>query len=188
MKSYITVIDKVLSPLFCEALIEKFERNEFHEQSTTDWENRHFVEVNISGTSAWIQEHEMFVSITQQMWKTYAEHHVIQMGSQWPKTFGYEQFRMKRYLPNGRDQFSFHTDVGSYASARRFLSFLWYLNDVAEGGMTKFAYSPTDTPFFEIKPVQGRVLMFPPLWTYPHWGEKVISGPKYCVSGYLHLL
>ena len=188
MKSYISVMDNVLSTPFCTRLIEKFERNDSHEQVGTTWENRHFVEVNISQQSSWLEEHEILVNIIQELWKVYANQHTIHIGSQWPKSFGYEQFRMKRYLPNGRDEFAFHTDVGNYASARRFLAFLWYLNTVEEGGMTKFAYSPTDTPFYEVPPVQGRVLIFPPLWTYPHWGEKVISGPKYIVSGYLHLL
>lgn len=188
MKQYITVVKDVLSPTFCSSLIDKFERNANHEQEETVWDNRHFIEVNI--TKHWDKEHEIFYNTVQSMWRLYVQEHTILLGSVWPKTFGFEQFRMKRYLPNGRDQFSFHTDVGSYNSSRRFLSFLFYLNTVQDGGKTVFAYAPDDDSkvVMSIPAVQGQVLMFPPLWTHPHWGEKVVSGPKWIVSSYLHYL
>ncbi len=188
MHSYISVYDNVLSSTFCESLIKKFELNSNHEQQLTEWENRRFMEVNITSNITWEKENDVLVRTTKQLWKQYADQYKILLESQWPKVFGFEQFRMKRYLPNNIDQFSFHTDVGSYSSSRRFLSFLWYLNTVEEGGRTCFAYSPNDQPFATVPAIQGRVLIFPPLWTHPHWGEKVISGPKYIISGYLHYL
>lgn len=188
MKNYITVIDRVLPGRFCNDIIAKFEKNEFHEQVKTEWENRNFTEINITLQSGWDQEHLIFTNTIKNLWREYATQHNILLGSQWPERFGFEQFRMKRYLPNGKDEFSFHTDVGNYGSSRRFLAFLWYLNTVTIGGMTKFAYSPLEEPFAAVPAVQGRVLIFPPLWNYPHWGEKVTSGPKYIVSSYLHYL
>jgi len=189
MKSYITVLDGALTHSFCVGMIEKFEKNEEHEQEDTDWGNRHFKEINITSHTNWEKENDTMVRSVNQLWRAYAQEHKILLDSQWPKTFGFEQFRMKRYLPNNKDEFSFHTDVGSYASSRRFLSFLWYLNTVDRGGMTNFGYEPAcPQPFASVPAVEGRVLMFPPLWTYPHWGEKPISGPKYIVSGYLHYL
>ena len=188
MKSYITVYEDVLPHNFCEDTILKFEQNTEHEQELTEWGNRRFMEINITNNNNWEKENDVMVRTIKQLWRRYVDEHKIILDLQFPKTFGIEQFRMKRYLPNGIDQFSFHTDVGSYASSRRFLSFLFYLNTVQDGGMTKFSYSPDITPFASIPAVQGRVLIFPPLWTYPHWGEKVVSGPKYIISGYLHYL
>lgn len=189
MKNYITVLDDVLPHSFCKEIIKKFEVNANHEQELTEWENRRFMEVNITTQTSWEQENDAMVRSINILYRQYLDIHKIILGVQWPKTFGFEQFRMKRYLPNGVDQFAFHTDVGSYASSRRFLSFLWYLNTVEEGGATKFGYVPDDPhPFAAVPAVEGRVLIFPPLWTYPHWGEKTISGPKYIISGYLHYL
>ena len=188
MKTYISVFDNAIPSLFCDQLINKFERNEEREQEHTDWDNRHFMEVNLTSHKTWARENDLMVNIIGQVTRQYMDTHSIVQNSQWPKTFGYEQFRMKRYLPNGKDEFAFHTDVGSYASARRFLAFLFYLNEVPEGGKTVFAYSPESEPFFTVTPKRGSVLVFPPLWMYPHWGEKVVGGPKYIVSAYLHYL
>jgi len=93
---------------------------------------------------------------------------------------------MKRYEPNGKDEFAHHVDVGNYQSARRFLVFFWYLNTVAEGGETTFEYNKNHTPWLTVNPNVGNLLMFPPLWTHGHTGQKPISGNKYIIGGYLH--
>jgi hypothetical protein len=104
----------------------------------------------------------------------------------WPENFGYEQLRMKRYLPNDQDEFKFHVDVQDYASARRFLVYFWYLNDVEEGGQTAFQLNRGQPVKLKVQPRTGRLLMFPPLWTHPHVAFKPVGGPKYIVGGYLH--
>ena len=51
------------------------------------------------------------------------EHH-------FPAQVNMEQVRIKKYEPNNKDEFKNHVDVGSYASARRFLVFFFnLLND-----------------------------------------------------------
>jgi hypothetical protein len=96
-----------------------------------------------------------------------------------PKEHAFEQFRIKKYEVGGNDMFDTHVDVLDYGSSRRFLSFMWYLNDVNDGGKTVFKD-------FEIKPKKGKLLIFPPLWMFPHRGEPPISNPKYILSTYLH--
>lgn len=180
--------EEVLSAQLCETLITKFEANEDRVQELTTGTStmpRNFTEINIS--QHWHDEHDLMVNVVQGLWKSYMTHYRILFDVQWPRQFGYEQFRMKRYLPNDKDQFAHHTDVGSYASSRRFLAFLWYLNTVDQGGETGFGKT-VDTPDLIIPAVRGRVLMFPPLWTHPHWGSKVLSGPKYVISSYLHYI
>ena len=55
-----------------------------------------------------------------------------------------------------------------------------FLNDVEIGGETRFdMYKPGTFIPYEIQPKRGRLLMFPPTWTYPHTGLKPISGKKY---------
>ena len=90
-----------------------------------------------------------------------------------PSRYGFEEFRLKRYLPNGVDEFRNHVDVTRYATARRFLVFFLYLNDT-EGGETVFTNYD-----LRVKPRAGRILMFPPFWTHPHTGKKPINKPKY---------
>ena len=39
---------------------------------------------------------------------------------------------------------------------------------------------------FQAKCKKGDMLMFPPMWTHLHAGEKPIDKPKYMVGSYLH--
>ena len=96
-----------------------------------------------------------------------------------PKDHAFEQFRIKKYNPGGEDRFDTHVDVLDYPSARRFLSFMWYLNDVETGGETVFKD-------LTIQPKKGTLLIFPPLWLFPHKGNAPISESKYIMSTYLH--
>lgn len=183
---HVTVYDNALPRAYCEQFIEKFEKNEDDVQVHTDYLNiRHFIEVNVS--QHWHDLHALLVQVVTNAAVAYRQQNRIVTGVEWPAQYGYEQFRMKRYLPNGKDEFALHTDVGSYGSARRFLSFLWYLNTVVEGGETGFGKDVT-APDLIVPAIQGRLLIFPPLWTHPHWGAKVVGGPKYIISGYLHYL
>ena len=96
-----------------------------------------------------------------------------------PQEHSLEQFRIKKYNPGGEDRFDTHVDVVDHTTARRFLSFMWYLNDVQTGGSTVFKD-------FVIQPKRGTLITFPPLWMYPHKGEPPISEPKYIMTAYLH--
>ena len=96
-----------------------------------------------------------------------------------PQRTSLEQFRIKRYKPDTDDQFKWHVDVGDHESAKRMLVLFWYLNDVEEGGETEFKH-------MKVTPKCGRLLVFPPTWTYPHAGLPAISNAKYIAGTYIH--
>jgi hypothetical protein len=99
-----------------------------------------------------------------------------------PPRFSMEGMRIKCYRPNGLDEFRLHVDVADRASSGRFLSFLLYLNDSDAG--TRFPNHDLD-----IDAIQGRLVMFPPLWCYPHAGLMPKDGrTKYILSTYLHYI
>ena len=102
-------------------------------------------------------------------------------GRFFPSRYGMEEFRIKCYNDEA-DCFSPHVDVGDAASSRRFLAFLFYLNDNFDGGNTEFRLPNKQV----IKPEKGSVLMFPPTWQYPHEGRPVTAGTKFIMSTYLH--
>ena len=98
--------------------------------------------------------------------------------SVFPKWYGIERFRIKRYNTGMNEAFDTHVDSMNLLSCPRFLSFLWYLNDVDEGGQTLFDGT-------EVEPKKGRLLIFPPMWMFPHMGTEPISNTKYIMSSYL---
>ena len=63
----------------------------------------------------------------------------------------------------------------------RVITYLWYLNDVHEGGETEVLGT------IKIKPEAGKLLLFPSTWTYPHCALIPKSGPKYIVTGWVYV-
>jgi len=186
--SYVKVYDDVLSSELCKNIIKKFESHS-KQQVTTYLENhRSFTEININqNIVSWKKELDILFGTMQKYLIQYKQDVGVDDRA-WPEQMGYEQLRMKRYLPDGKDDFKFHVDVQDYASARRFLVYFWYLNDVAEGGETAFQLNRNVEPKIKVQPKAGRLLMFPPLWTHPHIGMMPISNAKYIIGGYLHYI
>ena len=101
--------------------------------------------------------------------------------NQWPKTFRYENLRMKRYLCNTDQQHDTHVDVSNADNAKRFLALVCYLNDEFDEGETEF-------PQFNIKTKveTGTLVLFPVAWSYLHRGKPAKNGyAKYMLGCFL---
>jgi prolyl 4-hydroxylase len=96
-----------------------------------------------------------------------------------PNSATFSDLIMKRYRPDADERFQLHFDAINHV-ANRYLVFLWYLNDVAEGGETRFTQLG-----HSVESKCGRLLMFPPYWMYQHEGLPPRSGDKYILSTYL---
>ena len=71
-------------------------------------------------------------------------------------------------------------DDGRYYSNIRLLSVIMYLNTVEDGGETSFPLIP-----IKIKPVKGRIAVFPTHWTYLHKAEVPVSNDKYSMNTFI---
>lgn len=191
LKDYIMVLDDVLSPEFCTNLIQEFEQDEFTIASQTHWarDYRSFAETNLINSNSMNDSYKQFIdpfySIAEECYNFYQKHLNIPF---FPPDMAFEDARMKKYDNNDLDQFGWHTDVGDFSSARRYLVMFFYLNTVEEGGETFFNDILDTENSLIVRPKQGRLVMFPPMWMYPHKGSKPISEPKYILSTYAHYL
>jgi len=91
-------------------------------------------------------------------------------------------FMIQKYIKN-RGHYIYHNDT-SFEPDRtkyRVLTYLWYLNDITEGGETEFWGN------YKIKPTAGKLLIFPSSWSFPHCGKMPISDNKYIITGWLYL-
>jgi hypothetical protein len=184
--NHISYWDNVLDKNVCDDIIARFESKTSQQEQTLMEGHRSFTEINITkNINDWSDVQNLLIGKMQEYVRKYITAFDIDE-STWPQNFGLEEFRIKRYLSNDKDEFRFHVDVGDYTSAKRFLAFFWYLNDVEEGGQTNFQKTPTSRIEYSVIPKSGRLLVFPPLWTHPHIGMKPISGSKYIIGGYLH--
>lgn len=186
LSHYVRVYDDVFSPEFCDGLIELFDyenKPESEVMRTSDhrWEEdyRHFREIDITKAPIFGQFIEQYYARVAQVYDHYKS---VVDNPFFPHKHAFEDARMKKYEANDKDQFGWHIDVGDKSSASRFLVMFAYLNDVEEGGLTRFK-SEVD---FTVKPKQGRIVVFPPMFMYPHIGEKPVSGSKYILSTYVH--
>lgn len=186
LSHYVRVYDDVFDAEFCNGLIELFDRakennSEDMRHSEFSWteDYRSFDEIDIAKSPEFKHYIPHFYKRIEEVYTHYKS---VVKNPFFPSDHAFENARMKKYEPNGHDQFGWHVDVGDIQSAKRFLVMFTYLNDVEEGGLTRF-----EADFdFTIKPKQGRIVLFPPMWMYPHIGEKPISNPKYILSTYLH--
>lgn len=87
-------------------------------------------------------------------------------------------YQMQRTLTN--EFYLWHVDGSAQSVSDRFMVCIWYLNDDFEGGHTDFKHQDVS-----IKPVPGKLLMFPPFWTHLHQGCPVLRGTKYIVTTWL---
>ena len=177
LNDYIRVCP-ALAETNCNDLIQTFNENEKkHVRRENKVQN--FTELNLNGVAD-IYTLNCLVRKIRTLTNIYTDHNPTG-GRFFPSEYGFEEFRIKRYNTD-EDSFGPHVDVGDLNSSRRFLAFLFYLNDDFEGGTTVFKTPDTHI----IKPTVGEVLMFPPTWQYPHEGRPVKSGTKYIMSTYLH--
>jgi prolyl 4-hydroxylase len=177
LENFVRIYDESLDASLCEEIIQKFDEHTEHHAHIAFKDVRRFTVLDIIKAPGWEHIEQNLLSSLEE----YKQRYVEDTGVVWfPKEQALEHFRIKRYQPNGLDQFRIHVDVSNAVRARRFLVAFWYLNDVQEGGETTFP-----TLDIAVTPKQGRMLLFPPMYMYPHEAVPAISNSKYILGSYL---
>lgn len=182
-QDYIRVIDDLVSAEICEEIIQLFEQDRMRHHHDGD----RYVELDIfarrTGASwlpgrldSWRPIADQLVQTVNQAMADYRQTWDPLM--MLPNDYAMEGMRVKAYRVNTHS-FKLHVDQGNRDSAARFLSFLLYLNDNSAG--TEFV-----RPELYIAARQGRAVIFPPNWQYPHAGLMPTETDKYILSTYLH--
>ena len=87
-------------------------------------------------------------------------------------------YNVKRYRPD--DYYNWHIDCQTYQGGwTRTVACIWYLNQVEEGGETEFAFG------HKVTPEQGKLILFPATWNFPHRGLSPIKGNKYIITSFV---
>ena len=174
---YIKIYDNVVNKDFCQHMISKFENSESLQVKRRE-DVFIFNEINLSENHQFFEkEHEFLWGVFENSVQRYKKDCKIK-DYQFPKDYGFEQIRMKQYLA-GDGEFKPHVDSCSLSSSPRFLVFFLYL-DEGEGGGTALI----DQNMICERKV-GRMIMFPPTWTYPHAGLIPKNNNKHILGSYL---
>ena len=113
------------------------------------------------------------ISATQIYCKKYSLDSLFQIGIK-------EPFNIQHYALN-EAFFNWHCERSYYQSHQRALVFMTYLNDVEDGGETEFYYQQ-----LKIKPVKGKMVIWPPDFTHKHRGITSPTQEKYIATGWMN--
>jgi len=181
VRRYIRVYDADLPAPFCAQMIQSFEQLPRFQQPNgrghrAGLEQSAWMEINVTRMSD-----TAFLGYFRERIDAALERYNrdVALGIPIPTSAKTADLVLKRYRPGGAESFQPHFDA-LYEHCNRYLVFLWYLNDVAEGGETEFPGLGVS-----VQPRTGRLLMFPPYWMYQHAGLPPRSGNKFIVSTYL---
>ena len=174
-KNYISVYDGVFSEGSCDKLIHFFESNK-DKTKETDLGFCKFRELPFSISP---QNESNVAKVLKPYVQRYKQDNNIS-DYVWPERYKMEGIRFKKYMPNSGDGFEEHADAVNVDSCTRFLVMFVYLSNNNSGHTTFPTFN------IEVEPKQGRLLMFPPNWCYPHIGEQVKDKPKYIMGSYCH--
>lgn len=181
LRDCVQVFDGALAPSFCTQMIESFNAfARFHVANgrghRAGLEQSAWHELNITPISDaafrgfFIREMDVHLA-------RYNERLGLTIPIPWrPKI---DDLCIKRYRANAGERFQPHFDALD-EKAGRYLVFLWYLNDVEDGGETEFCNLG-----LRVQARTGRLLMFPPYWMFQHAGLAPRSNDKYIISTYL---
>lgn len=185
---YITFRNSVLPDELCDELVKTYNENpQLHVTRAQGEGHFKFDQLNLTDAS----KDEPFTSLHKAVCnytipaikQYYVDIEASDAATRLPTRYGFEHFRINKTMNNGKDGFGWHTDVGDYASARRFVTVLYYLDDIDVGGDAAF-------PMLGIScyPKKGSLLCFPSTWQWLHCGLKPISNPKYIMTTFCHYL
>ena len=195
LSNFVKIYNHAVHPKLCHDLIEEFENQQEHHimsgigaESDVENEYRKAIEMNCTIVSDNNTEWKFLLNSMNNIVMDYQKlykHEMNKLGLSdvsLPSTNVLEEWRLHRY-DEGEHFFKKHVDSHDANSSNRMLAFLFYLNTVPEGGETIF----TDhLEGIKCEPVQGRLLVFPTWFGFPHEGLPVISGTKYMLKTYLH--
>lgn len=186
-----------LSKELCESIIHRYDSNpQFKYSGVTagglDKRVKDTNDMMIHENEEWYDINKVLTDELQKHVKLYLR--TVETAENYKKenNYGYEYhhlqeeltqvnyFMIQRYEKD-KGKYIYHTDNSNEMKHSRAITYLWYLNDVVEGGETEFFGGS-----FRIRPEVGKLLLFPACWAFPHRGNMPISSSKYIVTGWLY--
>ena len=165
---------------FCDNVIEKVEQDDRKRQGQVG-----------SGVHLEIKR-SSDLSITElEDWKSYDQAFFRCLNSQLKKYIRflpeeYVKYSALNELGNDTGYQIQRTQPGDYyiwhhdQTKSRLVTFIWYLNDVKDGGYTEFIDGT------RIQPEAGKLIIFPATWDFLHRGVSPKTETKYLCTGWVH--
>lgn len=167
--SFIKNYPKTLTQQECKSIIARFEKDP----------NRKDLEyLPLTLYSEWKETDDMLFSRLSVALKDYeselnSNHGIRLLTECQVKDTGY----LIRKYPQNKGKYNWMSDTSIVEN--RAITYMWFLNDVKEGGEVVFKSGKP------IKPKAGTLLLFPCTWNFMHSANEPISNDKYIIQGHI---
>jgi hypothetical protein len=185
LEDLIVVYPNFISKEDCEKMIEWFNTNtDLHDNGKVgnDKSVEHCPEFKKSTQAYPLPNDPISDLITQIIFSAYKVYCQEYPSPSIDRKICLKDYSIRIYQKN-HGHFLTHTDQGSDATVTRIFAAILYLNDVFDGGETEF---PDQNIL--VKPEQGKVLIFPCNYLFPHSGNMPISNDKYITTAFINYL
>ena len=173
-----------LDPKTCQDIIQRFRHDDRKAPGITTSgevmpELKKSIDLGISDLDEWEDiDRTLFKSLADNL-EEYSKRILEIIGNPlWSSEIKDTGYNIKRYRQN--DYYNWHVDCQTYQGGwTRTIACIWYLNAVEEGGETEFAFG------HKVTPEQGKLILFPATWNFPHRGLSPIKGNKYIITSFV---
>ena len=183
-KDLIYEMHNALDPKTCEDIIQKFRHDDRKAPGITTSgemmpELKKSMDLAISDLDEWEHvDRTIFQSLAENLEKYAKQTTEITGQPLWSSNIQDSGYNVKRYRTD--DYYNWHVDCQTYQNGwTRTVACIWYLNAVEEGGETEFAFG------HKVTPDQGKLILFPATWNFPHRGLSPIKGNKYIITSFV---
>lgn len=182
LSDFYYIKENALDKEFCDHCIKKFKDDDNKKQGTTGsgllLDIKQSIDLNISSLDYWKEEDLVFYNSLNDGLRDYENIHkdtILFLNCGDYTDSGYQ---IQETMPGGF--YSWHHDYFVKNEMSRILTYIWYLNDVEEGGYTEFVDG------FKVQPKTGTLLIFPATWTFYHQGTPPLETTKYICTGWIY--
>lgn len=176
LNEFVQFYDNSLDNLTCDYLVNFFEENNAFHQTTDDGK---IIQLNLTEFREVSEDvQKVHNDLIRSVFKYRDEYYELFDRAVFPENHAFEPFKIQKYMPNDEDHYEVHLDVKDYDSARRYLCFMWFLNENKAG----------QSEFLElfVQPSKGKLVVYPPFWMFPYKKYTPIQEPQYILKTYLH--
>ena len=177
---FIYIQKDALPRSFCNNVIQKFELDDRKRQgqvgSGVRLEIKRSCDLSITGKEDWKSYDEAFFKSLNNALKEYLKF-IPQEFIEFKALGRFEDdtgYQIQKTQPG--DYYIWHHDQ----TTTRLVTFIWYLNDVKDGGYTEFIDGT------RIQPEAGKLIIFPATWDFLHRGVSPKTETKYICTGWVH--
>lgn len=184
--NYIAEYENALDAKLCDDLIEFFKQSKNKKEGVTfgglDKNIKNTLDLHFSceQNNDFIQHADkiLFDTTNKYIQEYLFEMNILDTG----QTYSDKGYQIQCYTKN-EGYYIYHNDelIDINKKEYRMLTYLYYLNDVEEGGETGFHNGK-----IKIKPKKGKLVLFPASWLFPHCGMMPISDDKYIITGWFY--